>query len=324
MFKSLFVLTLTFFIYSYSFAQRAKHGLAKHDSSAYYMRDRFDLAYNKEDAKFLRLIIKGDSGLFEIQDYYLDGKLHFLAYSYNQTINFELGADGKYVEYYPTGTKKLERSYIKGNLVGETNAYYPNGKLYYVKTIKMDSIYLTTCYDTTGKILSDKGNGFWINYLDDNFKIKLEGPVVNGRENGIWKLNHIRDTAYSEITFKDGKVISGSEFLTGQSQSVFRLDKQPGFPGGQSGFGEYLKHTLRYPQYAREHNIQGKVILTFTVEKDGRLTGILIKSSPDKSLSEEAVRVMENSPLWIPAIQDGRAIRIQYSVPLNFALANEN
>ena len=96
----------------------------------------------------------------------------------------------------------------------------------------------------------------------------------------------------------------------------------PSFPGGMQAFYHFLSNTVRYPADAREHNTQGKVIVQFVVEKDGTLTALKLWKPVKDGLGEEALRVMKLSPKWNPGTQNGKAVRVAYSVPISFALAN--
>jgi len=107
------------------------------------------------------------------------------------------------------------------------------------------------------------------------------------------------------------------------NQIFTAVEKSPGFPGGDAAFGKYLGKAIRYPAIARENNVQGRVILTFVVERDGSLTDIKVVRGIGSGCDEEAVRALKNSPKWTPGIQNGRPVRVQYSVPVAFALAQE-
>ncbi|AMR31144.1 energy transducer TonB [Mucilaginibacter sp. PAMC 26640] len=107
------------------------------------------------------------------------------------------------------------------------------------------------------------------------------------------------------------------------NQIFTAVEKQPTFPGGEGGFGKYLSKNLRYPAIARENNVQGRVVLTFVVERDGSLTDIKVLRPLGSGTDEEAIRVLKSSPKWSPGIQNGRPVRVQYSIPINFALASE-
>lgn len=94
----------------------------------------------------------------------------------------------------------------------------------------------------------------------------------------------------------------------------------PTFPGGKEGFNKFLGTTVKYPKAAREANIQGKVIASFIVEKDGSLTDIKIVRGIGYGADEETIRVLKSSPNWKPGTQNGKPVRVAYSVPISFAL----
>ncbi|MCQ6961260.1 energy transducer TonB [Mucilaginibacter aquariorum] len=107
------------------------------------------------------------------------------------------------------------------------------------------------------------------------------------------------------------------------NQIFTAVEQSPTFPGGEGAFGKYLQKNMRYPAIARENNVQGRVVLTFVVERDGSLTDIKVLRSLGSGTDEEAVRVLKASPKWKPGIQNGRPVRVQYSIPVNFTLASE-
>lgn len=102
------------------------------------------------------------------------------------------------------------------------------------------------------------------------------------------------------------------------------ISTQPNFPGGFDKFYSYLGKTIRYPVKAVENNIQGKVYMSFVVEKNGDLSDIKVVRKLDNELDEEAVRVLKNSPRWAPGRQNGKAVRVKFNIPINFQLNNEN
>ncbi len=108
-----------------------------------------------------------------------------------------------------------------------------------------------------------------------------------------------------------------------QEDKVFvSVEKAPEFPGGMEQFWSFLAKTMRYPAKAREQNIQGIVILQMVVEKDGSLSNIQVVRGVSEDLDREAIRLMKLSPKWMPGMQNGQAVRTQYTVPIGFALAN--
>lgn len=112
--------------------------------------------------------------------------------------------------------------------------------------------------------------------------------------------------------------------VTEDENKVFvSVETNPEFPGGLDKFGKYLYDNIKYPGVDRENNIQGKVYVQFVVEKDGSLTDISAIRGPSNTLKEEAVRVVKKSPKWKPGIQNGRPVRVQYTVPINFTLGSD-
>jgi len=92
--------------------------------------------------------------------------------------------------------------------------------------------------------------------------------------------------------------------------------KAPEFPGGDKAFQKYLDKNLK-PQDTTK-DIQGSVIISFFVEKDGRLSDIKVAKSLSVDLDKEALRVIHLSPNWIPATQNGKPIKSKYSASIKF------
>ncbi|MGI4020793.1 MAG: energy transducer TonB [Janthinobacterium lividum] len=105
--------------------------------------------------------------------------------------------------------------------------------------------------------------------------------------------------------------------------SFAAVEKLPAFPGGEAAFGKYLSNTIRYPPVAKENNTQGRVIVSFVVEKDGNLTDIKVLRDIGGGCGPEAIRVLQKSPKWTPGIQNGKPVRVAYTMPINFTLAGE-
>jgi len=94
--------------------------------------------------------------------------------------------------------------------------------------------------------------------------------------------------------------------------------------GGMAGWAKFLQKNLQYPALARENNISGKVFVSFIVEKDGQLTDIKIVRGLGYGLDEETIRVLKLAKSWKPGIQNGHPVRVAYSIPFAFQLAEEN
>jgi len=99
------------------------------------------------------------------------------------------------------------------------------------------------------------------------------------------------------------------------------VETMPEFPGGQQALFKYLSENVKYPVIAQENGIQGRVICQFVVNKDGKIVDVeVVRSGGDPSLDKEAIRVIKSMPPWKPGKQRGKAVRVKYTVPVNFRL----
>ncbi|WP_207532165.1 energy transducer TonB [Desertivirga arenae] len=98
------------------------------------------------------------------------------------------------------------------------------------------------------------------------------------------------------------------------------LEVQPAFPGGFDAFANYLRKNLRYPGAAQDQGISGRVYVNFIVEKDGTLTDIKIAKGIGFGCDEEAARVIKKSPKWSAGEQNGRKVRVMFTIPIVFAM----
>ena len=127
---------------------------------------------------------------------------------------------------------------------------------------------------------------------------------------------------------ENGKDIADLKTITVQAppeevkeEKIFDVVEQmPDFPGGMSALMQYLSKNIKYPVVAEENGIQGRVIVTFVVEKNGSITDVQVVKSVDPSLDKEAVRVVKSMPHWIPGKQNGSAVRVKYTLPVTFRL----
>ena len=99
------------------------------------------------------------------------------------------------------------------------------------------------------------------------------------------------------------------------------VEKKPRFQGGDANdFSRWIAQHLNYPEIARENGVQGRVILEFTVMKDGSVGNLKVLRSVDPSLDKEALRVVSISPNWAPGRQRDRAVNVTYQFPVIFQL----
>jgi protein TonB len=146
-----------------------------------------------------------------------------------------------------------------------------------------------------------------LNIVDDDVEIKDE--------------LEIEDTEADDETMIDvAPVIVAEEEEEGDSQVFFIVEDMPEFPGGELALRKYIANSIKYPVIAQENGIQGKVYVTFVVDKDGSVSDARIARGVDPSIDKEALRVVNSLPKWKPGKQLGKTVRVSYTVPINFVL----
>lgn len=103
------------------------------------------------------------------------------------------------------------------------------------------------------------------------------------------------------------------------AEEVFTIaEVMPSFPGGNSEFYEYISQNLKYPRKALKANVEGKVIVRFVVAENGDISEIEVLKGIGFDCDEEAVRVLQSSPKWVPGQQRGKNVKVRVMVPLTF------
>lgn len=98
------------------------------------------------------------------------------------------------------------------------------------------------------------------------------------------------------------------------------VERQPQFPGGMDSLSAFIHTNLHYPVEARKAGIKGRVFVSFIVERDGSLRAITVFRELGYGCDEEAVRVITAMPCWLPGSQDGKPLRVKYSLPIRFGV----
>jgi len=146
--------------------------------------------------------------------------------------------------------------------------------------------------------------------------------VLNVVENDV-------QTASIDINTEDDKnkivdVIAppvATQVIEEDEQVIFQVvETMPSFPGGDAELFKFLSNNVKYPVIAQENGIQGRVTCQFVVNKDGSIVDVVVVRGVDASLDKEAIRVIKSMPKWSPGKQRGKAVRVKYTVPVNFKL----
>ena len=128
----------------------------------------------------------------------------------------------------------------------------------------------------------------------DNYKLK----ILTTEDNPAQVMEKNKDTVYQVV------------------------DEMPEFPNGIEGLMDYVAQNVKYPESAKENNLQGRVIVKFVIEKDGSVSNVEVGRGWGNELDEEAVRVVKAMPKWKPGKQNGEPVRVSFMLPINFKLSD--
>lgn len=114
-----------------------------------------------------------------------------------------------------------------------------------------------------------------------------------------------------------GTAGNGNEIIEAAGVEVY-----PEFPGGMEAWSKYIQRNLRYPGMAQDSGIQGKVYLSFVVEKDGTITDVKVVKGIGYGCDDEAMRVIKKSPRWKAGMQNNLPVRVRYDMPISYTISN--
>ena len=297
----------------------------KIDTVVYYLKNDGKVVKSKDSADLFLLILPPDTdvdkALFRVSEYYPDGKMRLLGSSTNNDLNIKF--QGSRVTFFPNGHKMNIMNYDNGTPVGDILEFYPNGKFYNKKSVIGGSgedieLLYKDCSDSTGKVMSENGNGQWIEFLDQSFKNNyMKGNIMNGLKEGIWdgKKDDSLDYAY---VYSKNQIISS--LSANQQKQHIHIQTNPEYPGGTDALVKFVYKNMIYPSTAISNRTYGTVIVKFIVEKDGTFTDVSIARGVGDGCDEEAIRILKLSQPWKPAYQDGKPISVACSIPIAFIL----
>lgn len=115
---------------------------------------------------------------------------------------------------------------------------------------------------------------------------------------------------------------SAQKTVVSQSnQNIYdAVEQMPEFPGGMPAMMEFLQTNIKYPKDAIKQNVGGRVMVMFVVEPDGSLSNVRVARKVFPSLDAEAVRVVKAMPKWKPGKEKGRAVRVNFTMPVVFSI----
>ena len=154
-----------------------------------------------------------------------------------------------------------------------------------------------------------------LNVVEDD--VKTESIEFSAEDNNtVVEIVEVKEEVKEEVKVEEDKREEVEENV------VFKVvETMPSFPGGDAALMKFISDNVRYPAIAQENGIQGRAICQFTVEKDGSISDIqILRSAGDETLDKEAKRVIKSMPKWSPGKQRGKAVRVSYTIPINFRL----
>jgi protein TonB len=149
---------------------------------------------------------------------------------------------------------------------------------------------------------------------------------TNGVKKSGYQEGYAANTVWYHPESKDVEIIdpisiTDTNRVVDPNQVFAAVEVEPHFKGGAVAFNAFLASNVKFPAADRINGTQGKVIVTFVVEKDGSLSDIKVLRSPSQSMGDAAVAAIQQSPKWVPGTQNGRPVRVQYTISFAFSLA---
>ncbi|RZK15632.1 MAG: energy transducer TonB, partial [Flavobacterium sp.] len=235
--------------------------------------------------------------------------------------------------YYPNGQKKSTVNYKKNEITGTAYYFFADGKvkkrLEYIEEdpiekkagIKSLDAKFKLIYqvDSLGKVFVQDGNGHLIEETKIGKEVLVEeGDYKDGYKEGVWTGKYLSGKSSYTETYSLSKLVSGVNTVGDKTYEYTDLGSPPQFKGGINQFYKYLSRSIKYPTEAYKSGIGGSVYMSFVVEKDGQVADVKIDKRVYPSIDEEALRVMNDSPKWIPGTQRGLPVRVKYNIPIRF------
>ena len=197
-----------------------------------------------------------------------------------------------------------------------------------IKLVIEECTYQGDCLGTCPKCEAE------VRYLERELEKRQrlgKAAVVAGLSVGLLGANQVAlaqqpDTQRMDTTevILEGCVVPEMGEVGNPEHEVYQIVEQmPQFSNGEEAMMQYIAEQVKYPAEAKKSGVQGRVFVGFVVEPDGSLSDFKVLRGIGHGCDEEALRVVESMPKWKPGMQRGKAVRVQYLVPVNFMLETE-
>ena len=204
---------------------------------------------------------------------------------------------------------------------------------YFMHTVKIaDTCWQFDTYHLFGPMISSEqfkdeagseANGFFY-YYNKKGTLDSSGKYNSGFQNGEWYYFNDTGKVVMKKDYSMGGVILKEDYLKDKGDqtdtSAKHIEIESDFNGGIQGWIYYLTKNLRYPERAMNSDVQGKVVVIFIIDTNGRVLEPVIRTSVEYSLDQEALRLVKESPAWSPATIDGKKVKAYKLQPITFRL----
>lgn len=246
-------------------------------------------------------------------------KENHLIQSYSYADAEAKNRDGESITYYKNGNKRSLITYDDGKPIGNFFVWYENGNPKEETSIDVNWASakhqkMINYWNEKGEKIVDNGNGF-LESKDDYLTEK--GNYKNGFKDGKWTGSSLKNTFSYEEIYSEGELVSGVSIEhDGTKNEYTSLEVRPEPIKGMEHFYKYISSNFIAPKSAYKNKIQGKIIVAFVVDKEGKIVEPKITRSLGSELDNEAIRILTNYEGWKPALQKGRKVRCSFNIPI--------
>lgn len=311
---------------------------AQSDTTFYFAEN--GSACTKQNAASYRnaKLVDEASQRYNFEDYTIDGTLTARGSYLRDVFRNRIGT---YTEYYKNGNRKLRGTYLtdvnKGLYGQQVNTWYwwyENGNIQLEKLYALDTAtgainsFIVNFWDTAGVKKVEESNGEylfteeWGNDSASKEEITFTVSVKYGQFDGVLKGFYADGTLFCEETYaNEGQFIKGISYdRNGQSYTYTQKEAMPEFRGGDPELMRFLNKNIKYPQKERDDDIEGRVLIAFVVDNNGKVKDVRVVRSVTPGLDNEALRVVKLLPDFKPATYRGQGVSVHYSIPVVFRL----
>jgi antitoxin component YwqK of YwqJK toxin-antitoxin module len=319
-------LTSTVFLF-FSFLQ----GNGQTDSVVKYFR--YQQEVNTSDKALTRAVYYYKDGLWWMESRYVSSGLLAMKGSFKE--GPEKTPHGQFESYFESGKIERREVYENGKSSGLYITWFENGHVSDSLFYRDDRLYnKSRSWNRNGDLVSiydldENGNGSSKLYWGQD-SLFGEGNYASGKKTGLWSYYTKEGKKKWEMKYQDGKRVSEKcldESNTANESCIF--EKEAEFKGGDNKWSAYLSEAISEENYpskklsrSKRTDLFGKVMAQFVVDKDGNVIDVRIIQSLNEVADAIVIRVLQNSPKWIPAVQYGRRVKAYRLQPVTFKESN--